>query len=197
MKTLLTVHNSNPGKGRKILENILLPPFKVFFFAASLFMRPWLVRAGRKRNAKLYQDVLNNMKWTISNLHPDISLVEDNQAMGRFARVILRCQDYTIQITREYYYGGDDLGVAIALSCHPDKYFGIGVVAKVIDSEKYAVEKKEPWMLLRTLNDLDSFIRSYDTVFKDWLSAERCENTSRIIEGYIWQEWHTPGQPKA
>jgi hypothetical protein len=196
MNALLAVQNRNVGRGRKILDRVLLPPFKVFFFAASLIMRPWLVRTGRKKNAKLYQDVLNDMSWTISSLHPDISLLGDNLARGRFATVTLRFQDYTIKITREYYYGGDDFFAQIASSCDPNKYFSIGVAAKVIDGEKYAQVKSESWTLLRTLDDLDSFVRSFDPVFGDLLSPEKCENTSRMIEEYVWREWPVPNRSK-
>jgi hypothetical protein len=159
-------------------------------------MRPWLVRTGRKKNAKLYQDVLNDMNWTVSNLHPEISLLGDNLAKGRFATVTLRSQHYSIKVIREYYYGGDDFGAQIASACHPDKYFSIGVAAKIIDSEKYAQVKSEPWTLLRTLKDLDSFIRFFDPVFSDRLSAEKCENTSRVIEEYVSREWHAPNRSK-
>lgn len=181
---------------RRYGGRILLRLFKLLLLCLSPIIGPWAAVTGRNKNAKLRQDVLDNMKWTISNLHPDILLVGDKLAMGRFATITLRSQYYTIKITREYYYGGDDFGAEIASSCHPNKYFSIGAAARVIDSEKYAQEKKEPWMLLRTLNDLDSFIRSFDTVLRDRLSAGKYEHTSRAIEDYIWREWHAPNQPK-
>jgi hypothetical protein len=195
MNTLLAVQKRKIGRGRRILERILLPPFRLFIFAASLILKPWLARTGRKKNAKLYRDVLSDMNWTLSNLHPDISLVGNNLAMGRFATITLRSQYYSIKITREYYYGGDDFFAQIASSCDPNKYFPIGVAARVIDSEKYAQEKKESWTLLRTLNDLDSFLCSFDPVFRDRLSSGEYENTSRAIEEYLWREWHAPNQP--
>jgi hypothetical protein len=130
------------------------------------------------------------MKWTRSNLRPEISLVEYDLATARSATVTVRSQDYKLKITRDYWGGG--LMAQVASSCHPDKYFDISVATKVIDADGYARARKEPWTLLRTLDDLDSFICSFDPLLRKHLSADKCEYTIKAIEDYIWREWRPP-----
>jgi len=192
MNVLLNPPKRKAGVGERVLGRILLPLFKLLLFLLQPIVRPWLERTARRKNTRLYQDVLKDMKWTRSNLRPEISLVENDLAKGRFATVTVRFQDYTLKITR--YYWGDGLMAQVASSCHPDKYFDIGVATKVIDAEAYARARQEPWTLLRTLGDLDSFVCSFDPLLRKHLSAGECEHTIKAIEDYIWREWRVANQ---
>lgn len=135
------------------------------FRAINLFLSPIIglfsaVDGPRKYN-RMVRDIQCEMPWTITHLHPQIVLPEDRKlAMGRYATVTLKCPNYSIWITREFYGTGYDFWADVGSLSHPDLRVRMDTLAKQLLRSPKPPETASQTAIPTTLSDLDSLIRS-------------------------------------
>jgi hypothetical protein len=142
-------------------KQILTTPVIALSRVLAIFLSPLIHVDMRRKHKKFLQDVIDQMPWTMSNLRPRVESKE-TLAMGRYATVTLRCPQYLLQITADFYGGGYDFWTDVMPLSEPHKRARIDVLAKEMGTSTDSTGRYVGPPLLRTLSELDNLIRELD-----------------------------------
>jgi len=151
----------------KLRVAVLATLFRMLTSVLSPLILSWEIVGSRRRQSRLIRDVRDEMVWTMSNLHPQVTPHPARKpAMGRYATVLLRCPNYLVWITREFYWGGHDFWADFASLLHPDSRVRVDTLAKEIESSANFAGRESHPAIPTTLSDLDSMIHRLDPELK-------------------------------
>ena len=133
----------------------------VLFKLLTFWISPFARLDSRRKQKRLLRDVIEEMQWTMSNLRPRVES-RGELAMGRYAAVTLRCPNYLLYVTGDFYGAAYDFWADVGSLSQPHQRVRIDTFAKQIGSLSSPTESSVHSAMPATLSDLDSLIRRLD-----------------------------------
>jgi len=167
-------------RGLRVLRIIISPITK------------WLALAAGVINAREFRkDVVRQMRRTVTNLHPEITIGATDRR-GCYTEIHLNFGEYRLRITRAVYNPRlRDLWADIGSACDPAGFFRMDYVMtalKRLDNPGEMIESSGASESLNTLPALDAAILSVHPQLVRHLSAAKYDETKTMIQRVMHEE---------
>lgn len=132
--------------------------FRIFMVLLTPVLCVWAYVDNRRKVSQFVRDIDREMTWTMSHLHPSMMPTKELiMVMGRYLTVDIRCRNYIVWITREFYGAGYTFWADVSSCSCPESRTRIEVLANREFSNKEEL-KISRFVEPQTLSDLDSMI---------------------------------------